>query len=381
MDDTDSKPCPFCGEVIKNAAIKCRFCNSDIASTAAPPRGTTPGNSNKSGRPGLKLMISVLMLAGLVWGLSWGNYALKRAGIDVFGALKGDAPAGGQPGPKATPTGPPKDEVLLNEQTTIPAGTRTAWSVTLRSARLVKFKLQVRSGEPIDYYWMAPEEVEAFDEARTSMAGATFYYLGNFYGKAVRQVSDSRSLAAGNWSLVLFNPGQQQAHLDVSLLTNEPTGTAYEIPRPRSGGVAAGAGRYRLTITSYEVSKLKTNGSAWDLDNSPADPRFYLVYGEGTGVSNIKRFTPEEAHTNRRVSRKETDSWEFDWNGYGPVVLVAQDEDALGSNDLIGAANVSRGQAPASQSVSLNGPFTDANGIERAAAGSVRLTLAWDKVR
>lgn len=35
--ETDTRPCPFCAEPIKNAAIKCRHCGADVESVA-PPR-------------------------------------------------------------------------------------------------------------------------------------------------------------------------------------------------------------------------------------------------------------------------------------------------------------------------------------------------------
>jgi hypothetical protein len=33
--DSDTKPCPVCGEAIKAVALKCRFCNTDLAALAA----------------------------------------------------------------------------------------------------------------------------------------------------------------------------------------------------------------------------------------------------------------------------------------------------------------------------------------------------------
>jgi membrane protein YdbS with pleckstrin-like domain len=33
--DSDTKPCPVCGEAIKAVALKCRFCNTDLSAYAA----------------------------------------------------------------------------------------------------------------------------------------------------------------------------------------------------------------------------------------------------------------------------------------------------------------------------------------------------------
>jgi hypothetical protein len=76
----DTKACPVCGETIKAAAIKCRFCNTDLAEHEIT-REAEVERQLFSGHPAVITSLGQWVLVVITLGVAWILYWVKSRSI------------------------------------------------------------------------------------------------------------------------------------------------------------------------------------------------------------------------------------------------------------------------------------------------------------
>jgi hypothetical protein len=76
----DNKPCPVCGETIKAAAIKCRFCNTDLGEYESA-REAEVERELFSGNPAVIASLGQWAIVVITIGIAWLVYWMKSRSI------------------------------------------------------------------------------------------------------------------------------------------------------------------------------------------------------------------------------------------------------------------------------------------------------------
>jgi hypothetical protein len=257
---------------------------------------------------------------------------------------------------------------------------KKVWShnFKLDTSQTVIFKASVKTAQPVNFYVMKPAELRAYLAVVGSLNNHNFNHFKELYRESARDFNGSGTLEKGWYAFVIENPGPKMAdvHVVVDTAPASPGGKLLRLPKTIAGpqGPGEGPGRYELAITRYTVSEKKNNGSDWDSGANPPDVEFMIASGQGTGVANVTRIKGGKHQNKAFGAGPEEDRWAFDWDGKGPVYLVAWDRDAM-ADDLIGAGILQTRKQPAREWMVLAMPFQ-----KTTAQGKVAVTLAWRRL-